>query len=393
MRVANRLAADSAPSSREADRQAWRVAMAMFGVGALTLLAVLPSPDPDTSDHPALLAVAALYGVVTLALWLLGPSSRLVVLAPLFGVLTVSLLVGAARPLAATPFFYLWPLLHGAYFYSRRYLLAVEGTLVLTYAAALVFSPPGQRATYFLAGVVATALAAAVVNHLKRQVDGLVADLHDSAATDPLTGLLNRRAFSAEFDRELSRARRESLPLTLGMFDLDYFKRVNDSFGHAQGDRALRRVALIMSEATREHDLLARMGGEEFALLFVNTTPEAAHGVAERIAVTLAATTAEEQAPLSMSVGLASLNASASDQDALLRAADAALYEAKAAGRGRVVTRAPQELGDPHPHAVAGDEHDAAPHALLRPARGLEGGALQHPADDDPHLEVREARP
>ena len=184
----------------------WRFGLIAFAIGAVTALTVTTLPDPDPSDHTAIAAIAGVLALSAAALALAGPESRLGDVTPFWGVLCVSALVVVARPLGAMPLFYLWPLMQAAYFMDRRSLIAVEATMLVSYAVALQWSPPGQRTAYFLAVVVCTMLVAAVVSHLQRRVERLMASLDAAASTDPLTGLLNRRAFEAEFETELVRA-------------------------------------------------------------------------------------------------------------------------------------------------------------------------------------------
>ncbi len=316
----------------------WRFGLIAFAVGAVTALTVLTLPDPDPSDHTAIAAIAGVLALSGAALALVGPDSRLGYLTPFWGVLCVSALVVFARPLGAMPLFYLWPLMQAAYFLNRRQLIAVGATMLVSYAVALQFSPPGQRTAYFLAVVVCTLLVAAVVSHLQRRVERLVASLDAAASTDPLTGLLNRRAFEAEFETELVRAARYERPVTLAVFDLDHFKSVNDRFGHDVGDTALCRTAATLDRGRRASDVVARLGGEEFAVLFVDTDGPDAHRAAVRIADELARGPDGDVVGLSISAGVAELGGELKGRVDMMRAADAALYEAKAAGRRRIAS-------------------------------------------------------
>ena len=131
----------------------WRFGLIAFVVGAVTALTVLTLPDPDPSDHTAIAVIAGVLALSAGVLALVGPDSRLGYLTPFWGVLCVSALVVFARPLGAMPLFYLWPLMQAAYFLDRRPLIAVEATMLVSYAVALQWSPPGQRTAYFLAVV------------------------------------------------------------------------------------------------------------------------------------------------------------------------------------------------------------------------------------------------
>jgi len=334
------LAPAGARNARIADdrRLMWMLSTLAFGIGALTALGVLALPDPNPSDHGAIAAIAGVLAVTCAVLALAGPDSRLAHLSPFWGVLCVSALVAVARPMGAMPLFYLWPVIQAAYFMRRRSLLAVEITMLASYAVALQFSPPGLRTAYFLAVVVCTLLVAAVIRHLQERVERLVSSLDAAASTDPLTGLLNRRAFEADFEAELVRAARYRRPLTLAVFDLDHFKSVNDHFGHDVGDTALCRTAATLDQGRRASDVVARLGGEEFAILFVDTDGAAAHDAAVRIAEQLRRWPENDMVHLSLSAGVAELGPDQNGRVDMMRAADAALYEAKAAGRRRVVS-------------------------------------------------------
>jgi diguanylate cyclase (GGDEF)-like protein len=167
------------------------------------------------------------------------------------------------------------------------------------------------------------------------------ARLERATATDPLTGMWNRRRFEEEFAVELAWTRRVRQPLTLAMIDLDHFKRINDRHGHVTGDEVLRRVAQVLQAGLRSYDVAARLGGEEFGILFRGTTEGQAAGVCERIRIGLQSKAMGElEVPLTVtaSFGLASLGPEGtSDLRSLMERADRALYEAKCQGRNRIV--------------------------------------------------------
>jgi diguanylate cyclase (GGDEF)-like protein len=163
--------------------------------------------------------------------------------------------------------------------------------------------------------------------------------LADEALTDPLTGLSNRRRFDEELQRAHGAAARRNGSLSVAMIDIDHFKRYNDAYGHLAGDAALRRIANAIGESVeRSADLAARYGGEEFVVILEDTNREGAIGVAERMraAVAAAALPAPEGGVLTISVGVATRRPGEGAGE-LVRRADAALYDAKNAGRNRVV--------------------------------------------------------
>lgn len=166
-------------------------------------------------------------------------------------------------------------------------------------------------------------------------------ELKRLAASDPLTGLANRRAFDQALAHEHARLRRASPALALVMCDLDHFKRVNDRYGHDVGDRVLARFARVLRDCARETDLPARLGGEEFAVLLPDTDLDAAGVFAERLRLALHAADWPTAEGVTASLGVAALCDAEAPTEALYRAADEALYAAKGAGRDRVM-RAPQ---------------------------------------------------
>lgn len=163
-----------------------------------------------------------------------------------------------------------------------------------------------------------------------------------SARTDAPTGLLNRRAFSELFDRELRRARRYRLPLALLMLDLDRFKRVNDEGGHLLGDVVLERFASLLRRTVREADLACRYGGEEFAVILPETDRTGAFAVGERVRTRAESGFAETPVGgrivgMTVSGGVSCYPEDGTTRGDLVGRADAALYLAKARGRNRVV--------------------------------------------------------
>ena len=150
------------------------------------------------------------------------------------------------------------------------------------------------------------------------------------ALTDPLTGLANRRAWEEELRREVARARRHSHRLALVMLDLDHFKELNDTQGHQAGDTVLAEAAASWRTAVRTTDFLARYGGDEFAMLLPDCPDEYGEKVLERIRTAI-------PTGCSCSAGIAYWNGSETAESLLARA-DAALYEAKRAGRNMAVT-------------------------------------------------------
>jgi len=167
------------------------------------------------------------------------------------------------------------------------------------------------------------------------------ARLAQLAVTDGLTGLYNHRHFHERIALEVERSQRSGLPLSLLMIDVDHFKQFNDTFGHPAGDEVLRQLARVLADTRRANDVVARYGGEEFAVILVDTAKFTAAKVAERVRERVFGHDFAEAAPragrIGVSIGVATFPDDGGDAEALVRAADAALYAAKRAGRNRVV--------------------------------------------------------
>ena len=158
--------------------------------------------------------------------------------------------------------------------------------------------------------------------------DRLQEELNHHATHDPLTGALNRRAFALLAEKQVAQAARTGRPLAVLMMDLDHFKRINDTLGHSGGDATLCRFVAVAGDVLRAEDVLCRFGGEEFVALLPHAEAAQAVAAAERLRLAFAATGA------TVSIGVASLRPG-EDLEDLLRRADAALYDAKRAGRDR----------------------------------------------------------
>lgn len=164
-------------------------------------------------------------------------------------------------------------------------------------------------------------------------------ELRKRAETDELTGIANRRQLLSYLDQRIAEARRTGTPLSFAMFDIDNFKRVNDNYGHAVGDEAIKHVVDVAQGAVRVNDRIGRMGGEEFGVVLPRSSEENAYHVCERMCGRLRDhrfSIAEEQYLLvTISTGVASLT-DADDAASLIERADKALYEAKRSGRDQV---------------------------------------------------------
>jgi len=164
--------------------------------------------------------------------------------------------------------------------------------------------------------------------------------LHVQAVRDPLTGLYNRRYLIEAMTREFGRAERSGSPLSVLMLDVDHFKKLNDAYGHAAGDLALKRISALIEEMIRAGDIACRYGGEEFAIVLLDAAQESAlrradeiRDAIQKMRIEFLGTTLSQ---ITVSIGVATYPTNGFEPTALISRSDAAMYQAKAAGRNRV---------------------------------------------------------
>ena len=207
-----------------------------------------------------------------------------------------------------------------------------------------------------MAGAVSAAWASAESDTVLSLADqaGVAIDnvvLHQEAQrlsiTDGMTGIWNHRYFQLRFDQEMDRSSRFRRPFCLLLCDIDDFKNVNDTYGHLQGDSVLIELARRVKSEIRDIDVLARYGGEEFVLVLPETDAEGGFRAAEKIRRRIFETPfgRDRSIPVTMSIGVACFPRAGTDQTTLLRAADVALYQAKARGKNRSIVYQPTEEG------------------------------------------------
>jgi two-component system cell cycle response regulator len=315
----------------------------LFGVGGTLLLVTLPLPHATDRDAVGLIAVAiAAYATAagfivlfdSLPLWLLRAS-------PLLGTIFVSLAVyfGGADVAGAYAGYYLWVALAACYF-LRPGLAAVHVALASAAYAIVLAIEGGDVAVPVLHWALASGMLfvlGAVMMALRSQMVRLVEELAAAARTDSLTGVANRRELEDRFESEVERATRGGRPLSILVLDIDWFKEFNDRFGHSAGDRALVLLAEALLRATRASDLVARLGGEEFAVLAPETDEPEAFLLAERLRSEVRTAFARQPETLTVSCGVASFPVHGIAAGELMHAADRALYEAKERGRDRAL--------------------------------------------------------
>jgi diguanylate cyclase (GGDEF)-like protein len=178
----------------------------------------------------------------------------------------------------------------------------------------------------------------------QRELEAANRQLAELSRTDRLTGLYNRGYWEEGLVREFARVRRSQRPSSLVMFDIDHFKKVNDTYGHPTGDAVIRHVASVLRAAVRTTDLPGRYGGEEFVVMLADTAARDALHVAERLRATVAAQPAEhdgQRVAYTISLGVAQCGTEMADHKAWIGAADAALYASKHGGRNRATLYEP----------------------------------------------------
>jgi diguanylate cyclase (GGDEF)-like protein len=198
--------------------------------------------------------------------------------------------------------------------------------------------------TLRLAEAMADAMSLALSNISLRE------KLRTQSLRDPLTGLYNRRYMEDALERYVSLAERSGAPTSVLMLDLDNFKKLNDSYGHAKGDAVLRDVAAQLIGGVRPSDVVCRYGGEELMIILPDCSIEDASIKAEALRLRVEALSEVHEAPISVSMGLASIPATSTSVADLIAMADSALYAAKQAGKNRVVCaerRAGRDEGQP----------------------------------------------
>lgn len=252
-------------------------------------------------------------------------------------VILLCVLIALAEPTYVVLLYFNWPALTASYFGTRRDVMFTMALLTVGLPVALAFGTIPVPVLAYVGTMGVMIFSVGVLRTILSRAVELFADLERMAATDPLTGLLNRRAATVALDQAIARTRRELTQISIATFDIDHFKQINDRFGHPAGDDALRRFADVLRSSCSATDVAARLGGEEFLVLLLRSDEAGARAFADRFIDALDRETADDPTPLSVSAGVAALSPAYPDSTALMVAADRALYAAKEAGRHQVV--------------------------------------------------------
>jgi diguanylate cyclase (GGDEF)-like protein/putative nucleotidyltransferase with HDIG domain len=234
---------------------------------------------------------------------------------------------------------FVWVGFEAFFFLPRRAAYWHVALVAVAYAVALSLSggPSPDAAARWVLTIGSVLTMGVLSGMLQDRAERLIVRLADAARTDALTGLLNRRGFEERMEAELERATRTGRPFTVVVGDLDHFKSINDRFGHRVGDLALQRFAAVARQFKRGIDDLARIGGEEFALVLPESDEHGGFLVAERLRRAVREDGLVEDAAVTVSFGVASFPRHATASEQLLHCADQALYLAKQLGRDRSV--------------------------------------------------------
>jgi diguanylate cyclase (GGDEF)-like protein len=326
--------------SGESNRRLMAYSAAVMYGGATSIDAV-ESAVPGGQSFSLVPGVGALVLVVLLvAFGSRLPIAAMVALGPI-GVAGIALALGTTSGTTDGAILYSWPVLWEAYFFGRRGTILVIASVGVAHGLALISMPDDAgNLDRWIDVMASVTVIGTVVEILASRNRALLGRISDEARVDDLTGLLNRRGFEERAQVELAWARRDEIPLAVVCFDLDSFKSVNDEFGHEVGDLVLARFAECFRRESRQVDVAARMGGEEFVALMPDTGLDEAYLFAERVRMAFERTAPDGAPRVTASAGAATAMAP-ERLEGLLKSADMALYAAKAQGRNRTVLDRP----------------------------------------------------
>lgn len=316
------------------NRHIWLAWLALFltvdtGVAWIAYSPTAGSPWVRISMEGGALAFSAINVIALLTRRIRSP------LMTIYGISVTAFALSSLAFILGRPWNHMWWLAHAIF---------AAGFFLLSYGVVKAFQTTRSFSTIYSQEELMTRLgeAKARTEDALRELQAAHHKLEHLAATDPLTGLANRREFIGRVEAEIANAgHTSSAPFSVLALDLDRFKAINDTYGHQAGDHVLQRFAKKCLEAIRPHDGVARVGGEEFMVLLPKVPLNAAHAIAERIRTVIAASPFELEpghaVALTVSIGVSEFGRDGSDIDAILRSADERLYRAKHEGRNRVI--------------------------------------------------------
>ena len=304
--------------------------------GTITLLSLLLPHEPfDISEAGVALCALAAWGLAGVMLHF---GERLPMWAHHASLVCATLLVGAtiwqSDGITAFALFYVWVSVYAFYFFSFGAAAMHVTVAAVSFAVVLRYTTEDAPELRWFVTAGTFVGAGLITGTLANRDRHSIRELTGAATTDLLTGLLNRRGFERAFNRELERARRSQQPLAVLIADIDNFKQVNDNFGHEVGDDVLRTFGQVLRDTARDVDVVARHGGEEFAIVAPDTGADGSYALAERIRHALTHALEGQPWAVTVSVGIATYPKHGRQARDLLEAADQALYYgAKRLGR------------------------------------------------------------
>ncbi|ACU72839.1 diguanylate cyclase [Catenulispora acidiphila DSM 44928] len=311
-------------------------------VAGVTLLSYMRDrdlPPPDSRPISLILCLPAVIVGVFLVLSRASVPGWLVNIAPgLAAVLICIPTVVDGRPGPLGPVLLTWTVVYSAYMLAIHVAWMTMGVVAASFAAAAFASRGVDGTDLWIAVTSAILVVFMLVIRLRSQSDRLSAQLIALARADPLTGLVNHRGFEEALGRAQVRHSRDGRPVSLLAIDIDRFKDVNDTWGHPAGDAVLQELAKLLAAYFRSGDVIARVGGEEFAVLISDCGVHEALRRAQGLLGRVREDSLTWDHRITVSIGVATVPDQVEDFDGLHRSADRALYRAKKAGRDGVVS-------------------------------------------------------
>ena len=324
-------------------------AIGLLGLaGGLLAISTALLPPPAEGSEAVILVTGAVLAVLggALLIWKPNLTDGVLGLLAIMGTALITITThegGASGGTADNEILYLWIVLYSFYFLRIRSALLQMAIIGGAYAWLLTEESvvsADQATTQWLVTMTTLGVAGLIVAQLRSNMYGVLDELSERARHDGLTGLLNRAALDERVAAERSRSMRDGTPVSVLAVDVDGFKALNDSLGHARGDEVLKRVADALDERTRRHDAVGRIGGDEFAVLLSGASEAAAQAVAEDLRSAVARSLTRDGAGVTVSIGVATGHHPVPSFEDLLHAADEAMYAGKRAGGDRVCVTA-----------------------------------------------------